>query len=160
MMAESIQLSTSRRVRRLRRSRGALAFTIMDAALATVIIGVSFVAVMQLMVTGTVANIDSSARTTGLNLARNVRESMIQKTYATLLSYHGASYAPPKDGQGNDLTDFADWKQEIAVQAVDPTNLTTSVTTSSPAAVRITVTVSRGTERVCDLSWYAFDATP
>ena len=54
-----------------RRNRG---FTLIEAAMTTVIIGVGFVAMLQLLATGTASNIEGAQTTTGINLAKNVRE--------------------------------------------------------------------------------------
>jgi prepilin-type N-terminal cleavage/methylation domain-containing protein len=135
-------------------------FTLLEASLATVIVGVAFVAVLQLLAVGTISNLDSAQQTTAVNLARNMRELLLQKTYVSLPTYNGASYSPPRDSRGIDITEMSEWRQQIAVQAVEPDELTTNIVDSTPAAVRITVTVSRNNEKVCDLSWYCLDGTP
>jgi type II secretory pathway pseudopilin PulG len=135
-------------------------FTLIEAALATIIIGVAFTAVLQLMAAGTVANVDATALTTGTNLARNIRELTLQKTYASLPTYNNASYKPPRDSRGTSISSLGEWQQVITVQAVDPNNLKVNQVDPTPAAVRITVTVNRNSQKVCDLSWYCFDATP
>ena len=146
-----------RRSRSIGRYRG---FTLLEASLATVIVGIAFTAVLQLLAAGTVSNMDSSQQTTAVNLARNVRELLLQKTYASLPTYNNATYNPPHDSRGQDITEMSEWKQTITVQAVDPQRLTMNIVDSTPSAVRITVTVSRNDEKVCDLSWYSLDGTP
>ncbi|MBC8108316.1 MAG: hypothetical protein H7Z14_17150 [Anaerolineae bacterium] len=120
----------------------------------------AFVAMLQLLAAGTVANLDSSELTSGINLARNIRELTLQSAYSELTAYDGASYDPPHDSRGVVLTEFSGWRQAIDVQAVDPTKLTTDFVDPNPSAVRITVTVSHNDQKVCDLSWYSFNATP
>jgi len=148
------------RVRRVRPRAFSRGFTLLEAALATMIIGTGFVAVLQLLADGTVANIDSAELTTGVNLARNIRELTLQKAYSTLPTYNSVNYSPPHDSQGVVLSKLPDWKQSITVQAVDPNDLVVNQVDSTPAAVRITVKVSHHDQQVCDLSWYSFDATP
>ena len=146
-----------RRKNLVRKARG---FTLIESALAVTIIGTAFVSMLSLLATGTMANIDSAELTTGVNLARNIRELTLQQKYTDLPGYNNRSYQPPKDSQGNNISSMSGWKQAITVQAVDPHSLTTNQIDSTPSAVRITVTVSHNGEKVSDLSWYCFDATP
>ena len=146
--------------RRTLRPTSARGFTLLEASLATMIVGVAFVAVLQLLAAGTVANLSSADLTTGINLAKNIRELTLQSKYVNLPTYNGTSYNPPHDSRGTSITDLDGWRQTIAVQSVDPNRLTTNIVDATPAAVRITATVSHNEQKVCDLSWYAFDATP
>ena len=149
--------ATGRCLRLRRRSAG---FTLIEAAMTTVIVGVGFVAMLQLLTTGTATNIQSAATTTGLNLARNVREMTLEMPYNQLGTLNGKTYSPAVDNRGNALTDFADWSQQVTVQAADPDGLTRTVVDATPAARRITVTVTRNGEQACSVSWYVFDGTP
>jgi Tfp pilus assembly protein PilV len=145
--------------RTLRRaSRGG--FTLIEASLATIIIGVGFVAVLQLLAAGSVANMGAMELTTGANLARNVNEMLMQKKYADLPSYGGKKYSPPKDSRGEDLDDYSGWEQSVAVTAVNPERLTQTEVNSSPKAVRVTVAVSHNNATVCEVSWFVFDGKP
>jgi len=135
-------------------------FTLLEASLATMIVGVAFVAVLQLLATGTVANVDSANLTTAVNLARNLRELTLQSPYTNLSTYNGVSYNPPHDSRGDPIDELEGWEQAITVQAVDPERVTTNVVDSTPAAVRVTVTINHNSQKVCDLSWYCFDAKP
>ena len=132
-----------------------------EASLATVIVGVAFVAVLQLIATGTVANVNSAELTAGVNLARNVREMTLQTRYAELVdTYNGVSFKPPHDSRGEELAGMSEWEQLITVQPVDPSEVTLNITDDSPTAVRVAVTVRRNDKTICELWWYAFDATP
>lgn len=135
-------------------------FTLMEASLATVIVGIAFTAVLQLLAVGTMANMQSAEQTTGVNLARDVRELLLQKKYTTLPTYNNVSYTPPQDSRGIAISELATWKQTITVQAVDPFRLTTNIVDSTPSAVRVTVTIYHNNQKVCDLSWYTLDGTP
>jgi prepilin-type N-terminal cleavage/methylation domain-containing protein len=146
-----------RRPRQLARHRG---FTLLEASLATVIVGIAFVAVLQVLAAGTMVNLDAAGQTTAVNLARNVRELLLQQSYASLPTYNGTTYAPPHDSRGQPIADLPDWQQTIAVQAVDPHEITTKIVDATPAAVRVTVTISHNGKKVSDLSWYSFDGTP
>ena len=142
--------------RRQRRS----GFTLIEAALVTVIVGVGFMAMLQLLATGTVANVQGAQTTTGMNLAKNIREMSLKMKFVDLPTLNSKSYNPPIDSRGTSLTDFSAWKQQVKVQAVDPDRMTLDISDPSPSAIRITVTVSRNNQTVCQMSWYVFDGTP
>jgi len=142
------------------RRRALRGFTLMEASLATMIVGIAFVAVLQLLAVGTMANMQSAEQTTAVNLARDIRELLLQKKYVNLPTYNNVSYQPPHDSRGIEISDLATWKQTITVQAVDPFRLTTNIVDSTPSAVRVTVTVLHNDQKVCDLSWYTLDGTP
>jgi prepilin-type N-terminal cleavage/methylation domain-containing protein len=135
-------------------------FTLLEAMLSTTIIGVAFVAMLQLLAAGTVNTIAGSELTTGVSLARNMREYTLNQTYTALPALNGASYSPPKDSRGSSVTSLTGWQQVITVQAVNPDNIKQDIVDASPDAVRITVVVNHNSQKVCDLSWYVFDGTP
>src|SRR3954466_8404545 len=56
------------------RGAGRRGFTLMEASLVTVVIGVGVVAMLQLLATGTMVNGYSNEQTTAGNLANNVHE--------------------------------------------------------------------------------------
>lgn len=143
--------------RRPSRRRG---FTLIEAAMTTVIVGVGFMAMLQLLAAGTASNLQGAESTTGVNLAKNVREMALKLPYAHLTTLNGKSYSPPVDARGTTLSEFTGWTQTCKVQAVDPVHVTTDIIDSAPEAVRLTVTVSHNGQFVTDVSWYAFDGTP
>lgn len=148
---------TTRRTLRARGQRRG--FTLIEASLATMVIGVAFVAVLQLIASGTVTNAQATSLTTGMNLARGMNEYLLQQKFIDLKKFDGVTYKPAKDSRGTDLKEFDTWTQTIAVRTVDPSDLTKNAT-GTPQAVQIIVTVSHDDQKVCDLSWYVFDATP
>jgi prepilin-type N-terminal cleavage/methylation domain-containing protein len=135
-------------------------FTLIEAALVTVIVGVGFMALLQLLAAGTVSNLQGAQTTTGMNLAKNLRELSLKKPFAELMDLDGQSYSPPIDSRGETLSDFDTWTQTVDVQPVDPDRITLDVAADPPEAVRITVTVTQNSRLVCSTSWYAFDGTP
>ena len=135
-------------------------FTLMEAALAIVIVGVGVTAMLQLLAAGTVNNIDSFELTTGMNVARAIREVTLQKSLAQVIAMNGTTHTPPWNSQSQPISDLSGWKQSIAVQAVSPDGLTTNIVDPSPSAVRVTVAVTHNGQQVCNTSWYTFDGTP
>jgi prepilin-type N-terminal cleavage/methylation domain-containing protein len=140
--------------------RGRRGFTLIEASLTTVIIGVGFVATLQLLATGTAANVQGAATTTAINLAKNVREMSLKLPYAQVQALNGTSYAPPIDSRGQPLSDMDGWTQTVVVQPVDPDWLTVQISDPDPSALRVTATVARYGSNVCSVSWYAFEPPP
>jgi Tfp pilus assembly protein PilV len=135
-------------------------FTLIEAAMTTVIIGLGVVAMLELLARGTMVNVHGTEITTAMNLAKNIRERTLQAPFDTLTSFNGQSITPPVDSRGVTLSGLTGWQQQIAVQPVDPERLTTNITDSTPQAVRITTTISHNGRVIRDLTWYCFDGTP
>ncbi|WP_428940062.1 type IV pilus modification PilV family protein [Fontivita pretiosa] len=144
--------------RRLRaRTRG---FTLMEAAMTTVIVGVGFMAMLQLLATGTANNLRGVETTTAINLAKNVREYALKLPFDELSSLNGTTYTPPIDSRGTAVSGFEDWSQQVTVQPVDPDRLTLAISDDTPDALQITVSVSHQGRPVASINWFAFDGTP
>ena len=126
--------------------------------MATVIIGMGVMAMMQLSAAGTMNNIQSFEMTTGVNVAKSIREITVQKTMAQILAMNNTTHDPPWDSQSAPMSGLAGWKQSIKVQAVNPDNLTQNITDSDPSAVRISVSVTHNGEKAAEMSWYTFKA--
>jgi prepilin-type N-terminal cleavage/methylation domain-containing protein len=67
--------------RSCRPAAGRRGFTLIEAAMVTVIIGVGVVAMLQLLAAGTVSNSEGTELTTAINLANNVREMSLGLAY-------------------------------------------------------------------------------
>lgn len=152
----------SNRVQPARRSprRQRRGFTLIEASMTTVIVGIGVLALMELLASGTVSNIRGTEMTTGVNLAKNIRELALQKTFAELPAMNNTSHKPPIDSRGEALTDMAEWQQEVKVESVDPSLLTTPLPAATPHALRTTVTINRNGRKVCDLQWFSFAPAP
>ena len=158
-------------------------FTLMDTALATIIVGVGIMAVMQLLATGTTMNYDGAQQTTGVNLAKNIRELCLNLAFTDpnnpgswgqnasqysaspssisgLNELTGTTFSPPIDSRKSAIAGWTDWQQSVTVQTVDPNRLSLAVPNGTQPAVRITVNISHKGANVYTMSWYAFDATP
>jgi prepilin-type N-terminal cleavage/methylation domain-containing protein len=64
-----------------RAAAGRRGFTLIEAAMVTVIIGVGVVAMLQLLAAGTVSNSEGTELTTAINLANNIREMSLGLAY-------------------------------------------------------------------------------
>src|SRR5690606_33999907 len=108
--------------RRLRRG-----FTLIEAAIVLVIVGVGTVAMLQLLAAGSMANTESHELTTGLNLARSIREMTQSMTYQQVLALNGKTWSPPVDAIGQPQRDFPGWEQAVTIYKVDPNYIALTV---------------------------------
>ena len=146
-------IETPARRGRAARRRHRRGFTLIEAAMATVIIGVGFTAMLQLIAAGTVTNNESTELTTAMNLAGNVREASMRVGYANLFDLDG-EFDPAVDARLEQLTNMTGWTQEVDVSYVDPDLLTVTVPdTQEEPTTRIPVTVKRNTQPVYSTSW-------
>ena len=140
-----------------RRRRGRHGFTLIEAMLVTVIIGVGCVAMLGLLAAGTVANGESTETTTAVNFANGINELTANTPYAqlrTIGSSTGRTYQPPIDGLGNDLTGHPEWSQTVTVRYVMPTNLNFAVPESQiEPTSKFTVAVKKNGVTVYTTSW-------
>lgn len=119
-------LEATRRGRRSSRFRRG--FTLIEAAIVTVLIGVGVAAIMQLLAAGTVANAESAKLTTAMGLAGNIRERAVRVDYGDLFaSFNDRTFAPPIDATGTALSGFNNWTQVVDVKYVDPNAVTATV---------------------------------
>jgi type II secretory pathway pseudopilin PulG len=90
-----------------RRARG---FTLIEAAIVTVIIGVGVVGMLELLAAGTQSNSDGTELTTAINLANNIREMSLGLAY----------YDPQSDPASTDPTKKPVWNsREASVDLYD-----------------------------------------
>ena len=139
-------------VRRRARSGG---FTLLEAGMATVIIGVAFTAMLQLLAAGTISNKNGTALTTAIHLAGNIHEASLRTPYDDLFTLQG-SHNPPLDANLRTMTGMDGWQQVIDVTYVDRNLVTNNVpdTQEEPTA-RVIVTINRSGKFVHRASWLA-----
>lgn len=148
--------------RRTTRRRG---LTLFETSLATVIIGLSVLAIVRLITAVTQQNFFAQKTTTALMLADNMRELMAGlpftdpangvhlgplagetsvTQYTNVEDFNGLVANPPIDANRQPITSLPNWRQQIAVTHVNPNNysLTDSLATDSACVMdRVTVTV-------------------
>jgi prepilin-type N-terminal cleavage/methylation domain-containing protein len=150
-----------RRVRHCRRG-----FTLMETALATVIIGVGIMAMMRLVTTCTSENDLAKQTTNAMLLADHVQEAMAGlafndpfsvntnfgpepgetlATYNDVDDFDGKSFSPPIDSMRNQMPQFIQFTQVVSVCPVLPAQLNGN---TNPAAPTIAKTTYTGAVRV------------
>jgi type II secretory pathway pseudopilin PulG len=139
-------------------------FTLIEAAMTTVIIGVGILASMSLFAACSQQNMNSSEMTTAMMLATNIQEAMANLAFCdpitgkttfgpeggeTLASYDdlddfdGQTISPPIDALRASIPNLSQYSQVINVDPVDPNNLSVTLpkTITNRTAVRIQVHV-------------------
>ena len=161
-----------------RRPSRAPAFTLIETALATVIVGVGFTAAMALFAACTRANDGASRLTVAAMLAGHVQSMTaglpfaepealaagfgpepgeVADTFDDLDDFDGAAFDPPRDGLRRPLPDLDGYAQRVTVRPVDPAR--PSRTLVAPGdAVRVTVRVTHADPggpavTLCEVSW-------
>jgi prepilin-type N-terminal cleavage/methylation domain-containing protein len=153
-------------------------FTLIEAAMVTVIIGIGVVGMLQLLAVGTLSNSKGTELTTAINLANNIREISLGMQFAdptpgesttwntkeaTVLDYDdikdldGCQFSPPLDVNRKPITGYEKWKQRIVVQTVDQNNVKSLPLPPNPTepTARVTVTIEHSGSDVYVMSWLA-----
>jgi hypothetical protein len=125
----------------------------LETAMATCVISVAIVAVLNLLAAGTSSNAESAQLTTGMNLAQNVREMYLGMTPDELLALSGKEYSPPVDAGGEEVKGYDNWTQRVDVSNVDIDMVSATVPSGSSPAVRVNVTIRQGKEDICKVGW-------
>jgi Tfp pilus assembly protein PilV len=138
----------------------------METALATILVGLSVLAILRLITAVTQQNFVAQKTTTALMLADNIREltnglpynSATQGNhlgpltgmttvaqYTDVQCFNGYTASPPIDAQGQTLSNMANWQQSVIVTHISPSNfkLTDTLATDSACVMdRVQVTIS------------------
>jgi len=158
----------------LRRSRRG--FTLIESAMAMVIIGVAVGAMLQLIAAGTQVNIAGSELATAINLGKNIKEFSQTLTYkdatgattrpssiglsSDIWDMDGFTVSPPVDCTGRQLDNYGSWSQNITVQTVNPAQVaSTRPTDQTVGLARITVSISHAGHFVSKTSWLVSNRT-
>src|SRR4051794_39605444 len=164
-----------------RRRRG---FTLMEASLVTVVIGVAVVAMLQLLAAGSMSNGYAAEQTMAVNLANNVHEIALglpfydpdtltgqtpawstpetgNTAFDDLLDLDGKTFNPPIDVRRQNMTGFSNWTQKVTVQTVgdDAVSSARPNTTGEPTA-QVTVIILHNNKQVYQMSWLAVAPAP
>jgi prepilin-type N-terminal cleavage/methylation domain-containing protein len=143
-------------VRRVHR-RG---FTLIEAAMVTVIVGVGTLGMLQLLASGTVANTRAYQTTSAINLCNNIRELTQTVPFEEVVKMDYQTFSPPIDARKQPIAAFANpdgrspWKQEIRVLKVDENCIPVAVSNTSDSKVaRVIAHVWYEDQEVCSLNW-------
>lgn len=151
-------------VLRLRR-RGLRSFTLIEAVISTVIIGVMFVAAMNVLGATAIAKRSTEQQALGYSLAQDLMNEILNQPYEDpdqtaefgresgegggdradfddVDDYDTWSATPPEDKNGTPLVGYDQWTRSVEISFVNPTDLRHELATNT-GIKSITVTVSR-----------------
>lgn len=94
-------------------------FTLVEAALAIVIIGTTFVATAGLLAQCSAATRQAEQQTAAALLATNVQELLATRRFDELNRWNGRVLHPPVDALSQPLPELADFEQVVTVRPVD-----------------------------------------
>ncbi|MCY2928648.1 MAG: prepilin-type N-terminal cleavage/methylation domain-containing protein [Planctomycetota bacterium] len=151
-------------------------FTLIEAVVATAIVGMGVCAMMMASQAGTRVNADSQELTRAAYLAQEVREwiatlpfkdpdvgqqnnppgpdgSSPQVFVDDVDDMKDVTYSPPRDGQGTAIAAMSGWSQKIKMTWVNPTNFAAVVADGASNVIKVRVDILRGTKTVLTTTW-------
>lgn len=136
-------------------------FTLIEAAIATSVVGLGIVAMVHSLAVGTQVNHEGQSITQAVFLSQQIREWTVQLPFddpvkLSLTDLADQTYSPPRDAHGNPITTMTGWSQTIHLDWRDPDSLLTTVpkgTTPKPACVTVIITLDG--QEVLRTSWMA-----
>jgi prepilin-type N-terminal cleavage/methylation domain-containing protein len=151
------------------------AFTLIEAMVATVILGMGVAAVVVSLGSGSRINQAGRDMTQATLLAQNIREWTLQLPFTDpdeetppppgpdgsspqvfvddLDDLMNVTYSPPRDGSGEALSDMGDWSQTITMSWRDPVDINTAVADGASDLLYLEVTISKHGQEVVKTGW-------
>ena len=166
-------------MRRSRGSKGRGAFSLVEVALATVIVGIGIVAVIASLQAGSRVNGAGRDLTQAVFLAQEIREWTVRLPFRDpdpgdannppgpdgispqtfvddlddLYDPAGLVYCPPRDGLGLPISGMTGWSQVLMLSWRDPNGLTATVSPGASTIINVKVSVRFRGKEVLATSW-------
>lgn len=131
-------------------TRAGAGFTLIEAMIATLLLAVAIIALMVSNQAFTQVNSAGIDLSTAEFLIEEVRERTASLEFNELPAFAG-TYSPPEDIQGDTMTAFADFSQQVTVQNVSASDFT--VPEAGSDFTRVTVTVLRNGSAISSADW-------
>lgn len=131
-------------------TRAGAGFTLIEAMIATLLLAVAIIALMVSNQAFTQVNSAGIDLSTAEFLIEEVRERTASLKFNELPAFAG-TYSPPEDIQGDTMTAFADFSQQVTVQNVSASDFT--VPEAGSDFTRVTVTVLRNGTAISSADW-------
>lgn len=151
-------------------------FTLIEVAVATVIVGTGIMALMVAAGSATRINDSGKKLTQSVFLAQELREWTLRLPFSDpdpadqgnppgsdgsdpqvfvddLDDLMDVTYSPPRDGQGSAIADMTDWSQTITLTWRDPSDLATVVSAGSSDFIHVQVSLSCKGRQVVTTGW-------
>jgi prepilin-type N-terminal cleavage/methylation domain-containing protein len=157
-------------------SHGVRGFTLIEAMIATAIIGVGVAALFVSLRAGTEVNSASGDLTQAVFLANEIRERTLQLPFSDpdegdaakppgpdesdphtfaddLDDLMDVTLSPPQDASGAPMNDLQGWSQTIKMTWRDPQDLATQVADGASDVIRVDVTIQRNGKVLTAMNW-------
>lgn len=151
-------------------------FTLIEALIASVLVGVGIVALLVAAKSGTQVNMAGRNITQATYLSQEIREWTLKLPFSDpdagdagnppgpdgsdpqefvddLDDLLDVTYSPPRDASGQAIPDADGWSQHISLQWKDPDSLGTTVTVGSSDVIRVVITIARDGHDVLSTGW-------
>ena len=148
-------------------------FTIIEALVATIIVGLAIVALVMANGAFTQANAAAVNLSTAQFLVEQIRELTVAlavvdpttgigtfgaeeaslASYDDLDDFDGVSYCPPINASRAAMSDLSSFTQQITVENVNSSNFNQTVADHSSPFVKVTVTVSQNSNQLASATW-------
>jgi prepilin-type N-terminal cleavage/methylation domain-containing protein len=126
-------------------------FTLVEVLMAAMLIGLAIASLVASSGAFTLYNAAGVDLSTAEFLIEEIRELTAPVLFADLGAY-AQTYSPPRDVNGDELSDFNAYKQVITIEYVTPADLTLTSTTATDLR-RVTVTITKGGRTITSSSW-------
>ncbi len=154
-------------------TRNPKGFSLIEAMIAVVLVGLSVTALVVASNSFTQANGFGADLSTAEFLIEQVRELTVLlpvvdpetpnttfgpeepslTAYDDLDDFDGATFSPPISASRGSLTDLVGFAQQVTVENLSPTNFDLVVADHSTAFVRVTVRIVQGGQQISSASW-------
>ena len=146
-------------------------FTLIEAVVATTLLGIGIAALMTTVGAQTRVNSEGKLTTQAIFLTQEIREWTLRLPFDDPTSppgYEGtdpqtyvndlddlmdAAFNPPRNALGQPLTDMSEWSQTITISWRNPNNLTESATTGSTDVIHVEVNIKHNGTSVLTTGW-------
>ncbi len=155
-------------------------FSLIEVLFATATIGIGVTALMTAVAASTRVNGEGRQITQAAFLAQELREWTVKLPFVDPDEGQGSNppgsdgsspqifvddlddlmdvtYSPPRDGQGQPITDMADWSQTIVLTWRDPDSIATQVAAGTSDVVHVELTVSHHGRDILKTGWLVAD---
>jgi len=151
-------------------------FTLIEVAVATVVIGIGVTSLLLTVGSGTRINSAAQELTRAVFCAQEIREWTLKLPFSDtdpadmdnppgpdgsnpqvfvddLDDLMDVTYAPPRDGQGSPIADMVGWTQQITLTWRDPSDLLSTVEAGTSDVIYVSVQISRHGREVLTVGW-------
>ena len=149
-------------------------FTLIEALIASAIVGLGLTAMLMASKSGTQVNASARDITQAINLGQEVREWTLKLPFLDpdtpdnppgpdgaspqtfvddLNDLMNVTYSPPRDANGQAISDMTGWSQQITLSWRDPENLSETVTDGASEIIYVEVEISYEGQLVTTTGW-------